>query len=157
MDFESASPFRGQQAVRDVDQYCYPCYSCHPCPGDMAFQPGPVRYCYVGSQARVFGLSGQIARLLVRPKMKQFSTDLPRVRPPGPALRHRQTWSDVPQRSQALPDTPKTPPRRPRGAQEAPKTAQKPPRGPQKHLQSHPKAIFWTFKAVEKHIIFVVI
>ena len=37
---------------------------------------------------------------------------------PGPALRHRPAWSDAPQRSQAFPDTTKTPPRRPPSAQE---------------------------------------
>ena len=56
---------------------------------------------------------------------------------PGPALRHRQAWSDAPQRSQALPDVP-------RRRQDAPKTPKRPPRSlqdPQDDPKRTPKMI----------------
>ena len=54
---------------------------------------------------------------------------------PGPALRHRQRWSDAPKRSQAIPSVP-------RRRQDAPKTPKRPPRSlqdPQDDPKSTPK------------------
>ena len=67
---------------------------------------------------------------------------------PGPALRHRQAWSDAPQRSQALPDVPrrrqdasKRPPRRPRGPQDRSKTSKMTPKAPPRGLMLEPREL----------------